>query len=437
MRFFVVGRDRETGAVRTVTESPFATRQAAVDALGAMFASEPDLDTSDLFVVDLDVASPVVLFKPPVAAEIVPEAVEEPLAEAWETPAYGISGPSEDELAAAVDAGLAIPEEGLLVEPGAEAPEEEVTADTLADALRRAAASLEAEGVQPAQDVDEILAASQSAEATPTSEVTGGEVPLAVETTAADEAAPAATEAPEAAFALPDDAQLDEGVDAEPEGASAAVTEEAPQWPWDEVLAEAVAETEALGETEETGEDELDEAAPEVEAPVEVAAVVEPMSVAVSPEEAAEPVADSGADAEPAAEPTAEPAPEYVPSGLDEPAAHAGEMIAPPPSDELPDWAVEMLATGAETPTEDAGDAAEAPAALDPTPSDEGLGAASDAVADPPADAADDPNGARGYEPAALDMGQYTCDECVYVATCPKHHQDSPSTCGSFQWKSV
>ena len=47
------------------------------------------------------------------------------------------------------------------------------------------------------------------------------------------------------------------------------------------------------------------------------------------------------------------------------------------------------------------------------------------------------PAEAKAYEPGELDISAYTCDDCVYLGTCPKYHQDGPSTCGSFQWKSV
>ncbi|MDP2299197.1 MAG: hypothetical protein Q8M55_00615, partial [Actinomycetota bacterium] len=41
------------------------------------------------------------------------------------------------------------------------------------------------------------------------------------------------------------------------------------------------------------------------------------------------------------------------------------------------------------------------------------------------------------YVPAGdLDLGEYTCDDCVYVNTCPKVGESSPKECGSFQWKS-
>jgi hypothetical protein len=42
----------------------------------------------------------------------------------------------------------------------------------------------------------------------------------------------------------------------------------------------------------------------------------------------------------------------------------------------------------------------------------------------------------KAYEPAALNLQQYTCDDCVYVNTCPNREQKAPYECGSFQWKS-
>lgn len=41
-----------------------------------------------------------------------------------------------------------------------------------------------------------------------------------------------------------------------------------------------------------------------------------------------------------------------------------------------------------------------------------------------------------GPEPAdPTDIAEYTCDDCVYVNTCPKHHDSEPAQCGSFQWR--
>lgn len=42
-----------------------------------------------------------------------------------------------------------------------------------------------------------------------------------------------------------------------------------------------------------------------------------------------------------------------------------------------------------------------------------------------------------GYAPTGdLDLGEYTCEDCVYSNTCPKVGQVTPADCGSFQWKS-
>lgn len=40
-------------------------------------------------------------------------------------------------------------------------------------------------------------------------------------------------------------------------------------------------------------------------------------------------------------------------------------------------------------------------------------------------------------ETAALDTSTLTCDDCVYVNTCPNRDGLDPSSCGNFQWKSV
>jgi hypothetical protein len=35
----------------------------------------------------------------------------------------------------------------------------------------------------------------------------------------------------------------------------------------------------------------------------------------------------------------------------------------------------------------------------------------------------------------ATSMAEYTCDDCVYVETCPNQGQRLPKDCGSFQWR--
>lgn len=40
-----------------------------------------------------------------------------------------------------------------------------------------------------------------------------------------------------------------------------------------------------------------------------------------------------------------------------------------------------------------------------------------------------------GYESHHTGLDQYTCDDCVYVETCPQKGEQAPATCGLFQWK--
>jgi hypothetical protein len=40
-----------------------------------------------------------------------------------------------------------------------------------------------------------------------------------------------------------------------------------------------------------------------------------------------------------------------------------------------------------------------------------------------------------GYAGSAGDLGELSCNDCVYVETCPHKEGSDPRTCGSFQWK--
>lgn len=44
---------------------------------------------------------------------------------------------------------------------------------------------------------------------------------------------------------------------------------------------------------------------------------------------------------------------------------------------------------------------------------------------------------AKAYEPGTSDLTDLTCDDCIYLNTCPKKDESDPSNCGSFQWKSI
>ncbi|MBE0416526.1 MAG: hypothetical protein IBX63_02010 [Coriobacteriia bacterium] len=43
----------------------------------------------------------------------------------------------------------------------------------------------------------------------------------------------------------------------------------------------------------------------------------------------------------------------------------------------------------------------------------------------------------KAYEAGASDITTLTCDDCIYLNTCPKKGESDPSSCGSFQWRSV
>jgi hypothetical protein len=85
MRFFLVRRDRETGTLALVAEEAFASREEARDALGDDALANALSGSWDLFMVDLDAASPVVVCAQPVDGAA--GGAEEPAAGAWEAPA--------------------------------------------------------------------------------------------------------------------------------------------------------------------------------------------------------------------------------------------------------------------------------------------------------------------------------------------------------------
>jgi hypothetical protein len=446
MRFFVVGRDRSTGNVRIVSESPFDTRQQAIDSLASGVPAE--LGDAELFVVDLEIVTPIVLVSAPAVGAGSG-------ADAWEAPEETLG----DELSAVALASRAEVPDGLL-EPLEESGEEAAGSD-LADALRRAATTLEDEGIVAPPQVEELAAMamerSEEAEAAPET---------AAETEAAEPTGEEAAEAP-----LPEEP-------AEPMSEKA--EEETPaEWPWES--AHLPGEEEAPAEVPEAGVTEIAEETIAVE---ETVAIEEPAAAdeaAATPVEAlvdenppedvpAEmPAEDTSVAVEAAAEepvtfePVSMPEGEFRLVGLEEPAATDISLI--PAQDEafnpmpviLGDYA--DMGTGTEEPAEAAPEAAPAgevpdeirdvvfasdlmvtsetePPAEEPAPeasaAEEPVDAAAATELD---DAAADGEPGKVYEPGEVNIDAYTCDDCVYVGTCPKHHEDSPSTCGSFQWK--
>ncbi len=50
----------------------------------------------------------------------------------------------------------------------------------------------------------------------------------------------------------------------------------------------------------------------------------------------------------------------------------------------------------------------------------------------------EDESTAPGFEGGDSDIADLTCEDCVYMNTCPKIEkgESDPASCGSFQWKS-
>jgi hypothetical protein len=43
----------------------------------------------------------------------------------------------------------------------------------------------------------------------------------------------------------------------------------------------------------------------------------------------------------------------------------------------------------------------------------------------------------KAYAAGGSDITELTCEDCIYLNTCPKKDESDPSSCGSFQWKSI
>jgi hypothetical protein len=349
MRFLLLGRHRETGKVSLVSPETYPARQDALDDLGGRVSGSDTFLGHDLFVVDLDVAVPVVIYQAPVPAA---EPIEDPIADVWETPA-----PVDD-----------LPAVSAVEEPEEPMAQPEIPAAdpaNLADALRRAADHLEAQGIVEPPSVED--------------------------------------------YALVPTPQAPEPVE-ESEPAEA-VQAEALVWPW---------ETAALAS-------EAVDAASAV--PVDMPAPEASLDVESVPDESPEP------DASPEDALEADAPQVFQPVGIDAPGLEEITLLTPTSGDpfdvrpvivgeysdaplaeeESPFSHLESLVTPETAPLEAEHEASVPEAAPSPDPLEE----------------------TRAYEPGGTDIAAYTCADCVYVSTCPKANQESPATCGSFQWTSV
>lgn len=380
MSYFVVERNGDGGVLRIPLPTAYETREAAIAALSAATGSGEVTLTGEVFIADLGSAIPVLVMAaaPPVAPAPEPEAgsVEVPADEAPEVeseaePEAEPQPEAEPEPESETDVVETVAGDFIIEEAVLEAPElDEAAAEvayttwepladespetsTLADALKRAANSLEDEGVVAP---DSII---------------GG---------------PALDEAP-----LEEAAESDVTL-AEPLLPEVDTAEAGAEWPWANIES-----YEVPADAAETVEEPLKD---DAEADAEVA---EPVSVATPESEIADLVQSLAGDAPiiTSAPPEGEEA--YVPRPV-----ILGDYVD---------------AAESSVETEDPFAASEDSVAAEDVP---------ETVADVPEVSLD-----GGYAPmGALDLGEYTCQDCVYANTCPKVGQVTPADCGSFQWKS-
>lgn len=348
MGFFLLGKRRDDSGLQLLGDTLFATRQDALDALASIDVPS-ELD-SEVYAVDLDMATPVVVVQQRQTAS-----TPEPTAE----------------------------EAALTTETLDEEPAD------LHNALKGAAATLEDEGIVAPDSIG------------PVDDETPADLP----------AEDAAWPWDSAEGAPPEDAGGDQG-EADLDDAIAQSGPPAEYVP-DPLEEPAV----AVGDMVPTHEvEDVDSSQPvimgayrdgETPAPPEDAPHItdelpaEPAfdgpSRAIENEGARNDLETVLADLE-IAEPAVEPAPEP-------------EETLPPESESVPDT---------EEPVQE----------VAPEPAPESADLLAEAGLDAPVQSE------AGFEAGGSDLGELTCDDCVYMNTCPKKGESDPSSCGSFQWKS-
>jgi hypothetical protein len=411
MGFFLLGKRRDTGALRLISEELYSTRQEAIDALAEI--DVPAELESEVHAADLDAATPVVVVqKRPASEPVGDEAIAQAIVEDAEEAAGAASEPEAE------------PADG---HPAPEAREPEYADEDedagLHDALKGAAITLEDEGIVAPDSVGPAPAKDES-------------WPWD-----AEKADKGATDESD------QEAELDQAIAAV--GVSRSADEAAPE----EALEPEPTAVEVSAVADEPAEDVVETRPEYVPDPLEEPAVAVGDMVSHPDSEDAStghPVIMGEYDERPST-------PDEPPSGPE------FEEIAPEPantkarddlesvladleiSDEqttAPDVAVfeEPDVTGLEIPAEMAAEIPAAPVAepADTPTAEEPAEQRDESSADLLASVAeaDEPSQETGFEAGGSDLADLTCDDCVYMNTCPKQGESDPSTCGSFQWRS-
>jgi len=399
MSFFLVERERESGLLRLLSETLFDSREEALTELPAIMADKAG-GASEVFVADLDAATPVLFVPQP--SSTAPEAADESPA----MPEIDEPTPAEE-----VKEEVAEVEEAIVAEAPADEPEPEITetivAETPADefesdlaaALRRAANSLESEGIVPPESIPADVATPEVPSSLEDDAVAKIVAELAADSPATESAQPEAEPEALSDIAIEDDiaatiASL--GAPEEAEEAPASIAEEespADEWPW----ANVVPVSEPAGDDGAVEEpDDTQDGAPEQ--PVEMSP--DEVDMVFTSQDSADFTPRPVIMGDYADAPVVEvPAEEVAP--VPEPEA---ELAAEPEPAQDSEPVVE-IAVETQAPAEEASVADETPM--------------------------------PAYEPGDVSLEEYTCEDCVYANTCPKAGSSSPAECGSFQWKTA
>jgi len=336
MGFFLLRRDGDV--VTLIVSTMFGSRQEALAEVSRASA-EGALHADEIFVIDLDAATPVLIVSPPpLPVESAIPAAEEPVIE--ESPLTG-DAPDEDAAAEIAAAPIVEVEEAIAAAVLADAeeslppqPKDEEASEDEPEVSELQSAPIESEELETAVEVEQAEEADETPE------------PVTEESGAQDEQ-PESSEVPQP--------------EPDPEPAAQA-------WPWEAVPApvqndDPVAVTPAVADEASGGE--ADDEVADVDEPVEGE------SADAMPEEVSGLLADL-------------------------------EELAPAPSEADDDEQ--------RSESEEDMDASE--------PEDESIVP-------------------KAYEAGGSDITTLTCDDCIYLNTCPKKGESDPTSCGSFQWKTA
>jgi hypothetical protein len=406
MAFFLIGRGPEDD-LRLLSGEFFATRQDAMAKLSSLSGDASfDQWDSEVFVMDLEVGVPVLLVRPqgshPAEAPVTTDAPAEDTgdAAAWEADLPDVeaeAAPAEAEVAdeaaqaAAVGEADEVPaqtaeeaatdtaEEPVAASEETEAPEGDsadsggLEGDDLRDAILRTTRQMTAEGIVPPESAGLSSEDELQGDA---GEPQGADEDVVAETAPEgqepEEAVPAQAEAEE----LPVDAETTTPDEDAQTGATIEDAEGAPVWPW-------AAPTEALSEEEPVISPDIADVYEALEEPqgtmIDLDALDSEEAGAVGSTETHEPMSSS--------------------VDTDEAPGEAGS-----------DFILDLDAIQ--------------PVALEDTETAESAPAPSESPQSPASD-----------EEPYSSLTDYTCEDCVYVETCPNRDQRAPKDCGSFQWK--